>query len=161
MLLTLTSSQLVGDNFYNYFNSYPDSASVLLFSPLFLVIYIYISRALSPYCNLITFLLILVDFQHIMNVNFLSSKIWILTLLTFFYSLFSAYFRIKVTTLPVRLQWYTSHHHTLPYIIYYQYFTPNSSSEITTKQAPECDRVVSRFRNFYIIFVFCLIQNGY
>ncbi len=32
--------------------------------------YLYISRALSPYCNLITFLLILVDFQHIMNVNF-------------------------------------------------------------------------------------------
>ena len=31
-------------NYFNYFNSYPDSASVLLFSPLFLVIYIYISR---------------------------------------------------------------------------------------------------------------------
>lgn len=123
--------------------------------------YLYISRALSPYCNLITFLLILVDFQHIMNVNFLSSKIWILTLLTFFYSLFSAYFRIKVTTLPVRLQWYTPHHHALSYIIYYQRLTPDNSSEITTKQALGCDRVVSRFRNFYIIFVFCLIQNGY
>ena len=37
----------------------------------------------------------------------------------------------------------------------------DKSSEIATKQAPECDRVVSRFRNFYIIFVFWVIQNGY
>ena len=96
-----------------------------------------------------------------MNVNFLSSKIWILTLLTFFLLAFSAYFRIKVTTLPVRLQWYTPHHYALSYIIYYQRLTPDNSSEITTKQALGCDRVVSRFRNFYIIFVFCVIQNGY
>ena len=74
---------------------------------------------------------------------------------------FSAYFRIKVTTLPIRLQWYTPHHHALSYIIYYQRLTPDNSFEITTKQALGCDRVVSRFRNFYIIFVFFVIQNGY
>lgn len=96
-----------------------------------------------------------------MNVNFLSSKIWILTLLTFFLLAFSAYFRIKVTTLPIRLQWYTPHHHALSYVIYYQRLTADNSSEITTKQTLERDRVVSRFRNFLYNICFCLIQNGY
>ena len=32
-------------NYFNFFNSYPDSASVLLFLSLFLVTYLYISRA--------------------------------------------------------------------------------------------------------------------
>ena len=65
--------------------------------------YLYISRVLSPYCNLITFLLILVDFQHIMNVNFLSFKIWILTLLTFFLLAFFGIFSHKSDNLAYKV----------------------------------------------------------